>query len=180
MKPQFEPEKLAELILYIADKCRADPRFGAVKLNKILFYSDFTAYRELHRAITGAEYQHLGEGPAPRQLQPIRRKLESEDAAYVEPRPYFNRIQERLIPKRPAQKIFTPEELAIVDRVIDELWESDGEDVTKKSHHEPGWKLTDDGETIPYSSAWFSSKPLSAKQIKLGKKVAEKHNLRSR
>jgi len=71
-RPKYNEEKLAELILYVCHKSEADERFGATKLNKILFYSDFAAYRQLGQPITGADYQNLEEGPAPRKLPPIR------------------------------------------------------------------------------------------------------------
>jgi len=41
MEREIDERKFKELILYVADKCSDDPDFGAVKLNKILFYSDF-------------------------------------------------------------------------------------------------------------------------------------------
>lgn len=37
-------EKLRELMLYLAIKCESDPRFGAVKLNKLMFVIDVSAY----------------------------------------------------------------------------------------------------------------------------------------
>ena len=40
-------ERLGELILYVADKCADDPRFGATKLNKILWWSDFQALQSM-------------------------------------------------------------------------------------------------------------------------------------
>ncbi len=46
-------EKLRELVLYIADKCEEDRTFGAVKLNKILFYADFISFAEYGEPITG-------------------------------------------------------------------------------------------------------------------------------
>lgn len=70
-KNVYSEEKLRELILYIAQKSKTDPRCGAVKLNKLLYYADFSAYRLLGRAITGAEYQHLKKGRRPeRAYQP--------------------------------------------------------------------------------------------------------------
>lgn len=43
--PEMDPDRrLAELILYIAEKCERDPNFGATKLNKILTFADFSAY----------------------------------------------------------------------------------------------------------------------------------------
>jgi hypothetical protein len=68
-------QRFREIILYIADKCRDAEFFGAVKLNKILFYADRRAYLELGRSITGARYQHLEEGPAPVELVPLRREM---------------------------------------------------------------------------------------------------------
>ena len=62
---EFEPDKFRELIVYICKKSEGDPTFGAVKLNKILYYADFAAYRILGKPITGAQYQKLREGPAP-------------------------------------------------------------------------------------------------------------------
>ena len=54
-----DEEKLSELILYISQKCATDPKFGAVKLNKILYLSDFLAFGNWGEPITGVEYQHL-------------------------------------------------------------------------------------------------------------------------
>src|SRR5438067_8225208 len=70
-----DDRKLAELILYISQKCANDPTFGATKLNKILCYSDFVFYAYHHRGITNVEYQKLPNGPAPRRLIPVRDKL---------------------------------------------------------------------------------------------------------
>ena len=53
--------KLAELILYISQRYATDPNFGMVKLNKALYFPDFSAYASWGETITGAEYQHLPE-----------------------------------------------------------------------------------------------------------------------
>ena len=53
---KFNEGKFKELVLYIASRCERDPTFGAVKLNKELFFSDFWAYAEFGEPITGAEY----------------------------------------------------------------------------------------------------------------------------
>jgi hypothetical protein len=36
-----DDEKLRELILYVSTLSENDPNFGAAKLNKLLFYTDF-------------------------------------------------------------------------------------------------------------------------------------------
>ena len=68
-------EKIKEAILYVSKLSKGDPRFGAIKLNKILYYADFRAYRELGNSISNATYQHLNEGPAPRELLPAIEEL---------------------------------------------------------------------------------------------------------
>src|SRR5882724_9411228 len=119
-----DDKRFAELMLYISTKCKDDLKFGATKLNKILFYSDFLAYAQLGNAITGFEYQKLPHGPAPRRVLTIRRNLEQEGALEVKTIPLREgRSQTRITPKRkPRINLFEPEELILVDEVIKQLW----------------------------------------------------------
>src|SRR5687767_3702503 len=94
--PTRDPDdsKLAELILFIAHRSECDERFGAVKLNKLLFFSDFLAYGRLGSSITGQDYQKLQHGPAPRKLLPVVREMEeSGDFAWKERDGYAGRTQ---------------------------------------------------------------------------------------
>ncbi|MDH5642316.1 MAG: Panacea domain-containing protein, partial [Nitrospira sp.] len=65
-------DKFKELILYVASQCEQDTYWNSTKLNKILFYSDFLAYKVNGQSITGADYFALERGPAPKALVPIR------------------------------------------------------------------------------------------------------------
>ena len=58
-------EKLRELILYICRASESDEAFGKVKLNKLLFFSDFSAYVDLGQSITRQDYKKLKQGPVP-------------------------------------------------------------------------------------------------------------------
>lgn len=168
----FEERKLRDLILYIAHKSEDDPRLGAVKLNKLLYYADFNAFRELGTSITGATYQHLEEGPAPRELLPVRRSMIDSEEAVMEPSTYFGMKQNRLVPLKPVDALLSRDERRIVDEVISEFWHMDARQISKYSHSEYGWRLTDEGETIPYSSAFFSPDPLTQEQIERGQELA--------
>jgi len=171
--------KFREAIVYIADKCREDRKFGAVKLNKILYYSDFRAYRTLRQSITGSVYQHLREGPAPRGLVEIRQSLIGDGSIELQRRMYFNRVQHSITAIRdPDISVFRQEELDIIDEVIEDLWNMNGSEVSELSHQEIGWQVTEESETIPLRTAWISAQPLSPEQIDLGKEVADRHELR--
>ena len=67
---KYNERKPGELIVLIASLSRDDPAFGDVKLNKLLFFSDFLAYTNLGHPTTGAEYQKLDFGPARRTGSP--------------------------------------------------------------------------------------------------------------
>lgn len=160
-KPQYNAAKLKGLILYVADRSRDDPHFGATKLNKILYYTDFRAYRELGHSITGADYQKLPEGPAPGELMRARQQLLNEGRITIEHHPVFNYIQQRIVPVERIQdpaSLFSPDELAIVDEVLLGLGGKTGTEVSEMSHAEAGWKLVDYYQSIPYETAWLAPK----------------------
>ena len=174
-KFRFDSGKFRELVVYVAKQSDDDPRFGAVKLNKILYYSDFAAYRQLGRPITGATYRKLSEGPAPAQLLAARRELIESGDASVEERPYFTGVQQRLVIKdrrNPDLEAFAPGELEIVDSVIEFFEGKTAREVSDFSHREPGWIIAGDREAIPYETAWLSSEPISQEAEEEGIKLA--------
>ena len=73
-KSTEDDDRFKELVLYVCEKCVADPRFGATKLNKILYFADFLAYAESGEPITGMEYRENLNGPARRRLLPSARR----------------------------------------------------------------------------------------------------------
>src|SRR5271169_3849241 len=103
-KQRIKPndKKLIELILLISEWSQSDPKFGAIKLNKLLFHSDFSAFLTFGKPITGQEYFALPQGPAPRRLKPITEKMKKrEELAYQEVR-YYGHIQKRPVALRAA------------------------------------------------------------------------------
>ncbi len=162
-----DEKKLAELILYISQKCANDPTFGAVKLNKILCYADFLFYAYNDHGITNVEYQKLPNGPAPRRLTPVRSKLiENGDLAIQEVPLKSGQTQKRTVNLRnPKLEIFTGAEIAMVDRIIDSMQGVTADDVSEISHSLVGWMAVDEGETIPYNTVYFANPPLSGTEI---------------
>lgn len=152
----YNEEKLTELVLYVALRTQADGTAGATKLNKYLYFSDFAAVRRLGHPITGAEYQKLPHGPAPRRLRPIRDRLVHAGEARLEKRPdAFGRVHHDLIPQRePRTDLFTAEELELVDEMIETLRHLSAKEVSDLSHDEAGWQLVAERETIPYELAF--------------------------
>lgn len=155
MKTQtYNLNKMKEMIVYIADRSALDDRFGATKLNKILFYADFIAYKELGKPITGSPYQRLRNGPAPVKLLPAQDALVMEGRVSVETRAFHGWTQKVTKAKTPANlKEFSEPELQIVNDVIESLWKETATGVSDMSHEFIGWKLARNGEEIPYCVA---------------------------
>ncbi|MBI4312563.1 MAG: SocA family protein [Chloroflexi bacterium] len=172
----YDEEKLREAIIYVALSSKADALFGAVKLNKILYYADFAAYRRLGQPITGASYQKLAEGPAPKQMLPIRRMMVDAGDIRIEVRPYFSGVQHRLVVEPHIAKDFaprrlSPKEIEILDEVIQAMWHMTAREVSDYSHREPGWLVTNVGDTIPYETAWLSGDTPSQEAEEYGRRL---------
>ena len=179
MSIEFNEEKFRELVLYIAQQCESHPFFGATKLNKLLFFSDFIAYEELGQPITGAEYMALEHGPGPRRLVPIREDMLIDGDITIE------RLgsQQRVIAQRsPDLEQLSPAERKIVDDIIEALEVQDAEWVSELSHRFLGWKaawaetlVTGKPATIPYETVHVSNKAPTNGELADGKALAKKH-----
>ena len=156
-EPKINSKKFRDLMLYLAHLSRKDPHFGAVKLNKLLYYCDFIAFFRLGAPITGAEYRRLPEGPAPLQLLSERDYLIEHEEARLERQPYFRYVQQRLVPTSDDASLwtnrFSTAELAIISEVLEAMWNMTAREVSELSHRELGWILAEPKEVIPYETA---------------------------
>lgn len=151
-----EEEKLGELLLYVAHRLEDDPRGGATKINKVLFFSEFAFMRTHGRPITGVEYQKLDRGPAPRRLLPVRNWLIESGAARLDSSFSYGYPLSRLIPLRGFNRaLFSEDEIAQVDEVIEDLRSRTATQASEMSHREIGWRMVEKGETIPYEAAYL-------------------------
>lgn len=170
----FHEEKFKELLLYVATRCETNPRFGATKLNKVLFYADFLAFARWGSPITGARYQRLQWGPAPRQLPPMVQRLMRAGDAYIEP---VGR-QKRLVAMRPPSlSCFTQVELDLVNEVIERLWNHTAVEVSDLSHEMVGWRAFATKEDIPYPTVFVSAQAPTEDDIEWAQGIARERGL---
>ena len=170
--PAFSDDeaKLAELILHIAIKSEGDPRFGAIKLNKLLFFADLDAHRRLGRSVTGTVYQRLGEGPAPRRMKPVLDAMVSNDDLARRTDEYFGYPQHKFFATRePDLSAFSGDEIAIVGRVVDQYWEYNATQISHESHKYQGYKLVGDGEDVPLGPGLLGDRDLTEQDLRIAK-----------
>jgi uncharacterized phage-associated protein len=171
--------KMAELMLYVAARSESDPAMGAVKLNKVLYHSDFRAFLELGHPITGHRYVKLPHGPTPTSLLSVRNELVATGQAEVRKTDVgATKPQERLVAlRRAATKAFTKQELAIVNAVLNELADMHGMALSRDSHKEPGWQMAAINEPIPYETA-FIARSADRTDIARARELAEQYGWR--
>lgn len=156
MNIAYDESKFVELVLHVAARLQGDRAGGATKLNKVLFFAEFTHLRRHHQVISGCVFQKLPHGPAPRQLLPVRSGLLESGSAELVEEDFLGRPQQRLVPSRAANlDVFTDDEMQTIDDVLAQLAGMTAAQVSDLSHQEPGWRLTEIGETIPFSTAFL-------------------------
>lgn len=145
---------MKELIKYLALKSVTDEAFGRTKLNKLLFYCDFLAYRDLGQPITGDGYHKEPYGPVADHLSRTFGNLvkasEIAEAAIL----FHGHEQKKPVALVEAGlSVFSPSEVALLDYVFDKLQDKNASEVSDLSHTFIGWKTVNMGESIPYEFA---------------------------
>jgi hypothetical protein len=167
-------QRFRELIVYIASKSKHDPNFGATKLNKILYHADFRAFERFGTPLTGMRYFKLERGPAPRALVPVKRELISE-GAITENRDDGPFGQSRIVALREAYlQHFTPDEIELVDSVIEELWNKTATAVSDQSHG-VAWRTHNLKEDIPYEAVFMADLPPTQDDISEVRELNERY-----
>jgi uncharacterized phage-associated protein len=156
MPESFNKSKFKEMILFLSHKSQNDINFGAIKLNKLLFLSDFLAYGITGKAISNETYLHERLGPIPQDLVNSRAELFGEKAAKMRINAINDYKQERVIALRSFnKKLFSETEIGIMDQAIHELKDYSGMQASDLTHTWNNWLLTKSGEEIPYETVFI-------------------------
>lgn len=172
---RFDERRFKNLLLYVAKQLADDPTFGETKLNKVLFFSDFEAYRLLGEPITGADYQKNKYGPTARAYPVMRDELLRWDQLTVERRLVVDHVQDVVTPKNiePNLDEFTKDQLSIVNRVIDEMRKYNNTEVSDLSHERSaGWNVVEFAATIPYRSAIMATREIPDEDVERARQIA--------
>ena len=152
--------KLRELILLLAEWCQQDPKFGAIKLNKLLFHADFSAFLTHGEPITGQEYFKLPQGPAPRRLKAITEAMIKKGEFAWQEVPYYGMTQKKPVALRsPNLSHFSGADVNLIRQTVEKFWKLTATEISDQSHIFLGWKAAHLKETIPYSTALVSRRP---------------------
>jgi len=167
-------QRLREAILYVSDKSKDAPRFGLVKLNKIIWRADFTAFFERKVPVTGRAYQKLEHGPAPVEMRPLLHEMEQERLIEIDQTELApDKVEQRVFAMVPAfPRFFSPSDFGYLDRAIEYYWNKTGMEASDDSH-DIGWLTREIGDEMPYELAFLSDEELSGGALARATKKAE-------
>lgn len=148
----FDREKFKTLVHYVIWRVGERPWFGAVKLNKVLWFSDTEAFAHTGKPITGAAYTRHQFGPVPKAIMPIRSELEREGAIAVT---RVNKLDRMTPLKKPegVRSLFTDAEMAIVDYWIEHIATYETATSISAKSHDYAWQIASLGEPLPMTAS---------------------------
>lgn len=129
--PDFE--KFANMVLFFVE---AAP--FKVRLNKLLYYADFTCYKYYGFSISGCRYAAIDMGAVPEQYSFIYSLLESEK--YLTTEKVKNKEYDKFVALQTFNSnLFNESELIILDSVLKKFSSKTTDEIKLISHNEKGW-----------------------------------------
>jgi uncharacterized phage-associated protein len=149
----FDFERLEHMIVFFAERLRP----SRTKLNKLLWYADFLAFKRQSISLSGAPYLRFQYGPVPEHYERLVAEVVSDGlvtevvdeggeslhvgqrpAAHLETRVGFD------------ASLFSAEERAVLEAVRDRFANLGAAQMRDISHEERAWRETPENQVIPY------------------------------
>lgn len=142
--------RVKNTILYFLEKCGD---VGYTKMNKLLFYADFTNYRLYGTGITGLQYMAIQYGPVPVNWTRIYNSFDDIEVKVYETSEGERYEMHPLV--APDLQSFSAEELGVLEDIAERFGKLSAKKLTEISHKESGWiNNQETHHLIPYSYAF--------------------------
>ena len=168
--------KLKALVHYVIARCEDPNMLGSIKLNKVLWVSDLSAYVRWGQPITGEHYVKQQFGPVASTVG-ILQELQAEKKIVVRERQVFGGTKTDYIALAdPAITQFSADEISIVDKAIDFVCLQHTAMSISDRTHDLIWELAEIGEQIPYEAMWASRLDgVTKEDVKWAQEVSAAH-----
>ena len=122
------------------------------KLNKLLFYADFKAFKEHSLSITGLQYAKMPYGPVPDKYEFYIATLKDNNDIISEEISYDNgAVGEKIIASQePDLSIFNDDEIEVLIHVKKRFQDTNAKEISNISHRERAYNETQDFKFISY------------------------------
>jgi hypothetical protein len=154
---RFNREKFKALVHYVCDKASDPSVLGAVKLNKVLWYSDSIHYMVYGESITGETYIKRQHGPVPRHIVGVVSELVSERKIARGRVDHFGFVKTEFIAiADPIVKDFTADQIDLVNEAFEHVCIRHTARSISEETHGVIWKIAEMGEELPLATIFAS------------------------
>lgn len=152
-------KKYKHIILFFANKIR-NGTLGKLKMMKLLYFLDFDFFEKYGKSVTGDQYLRFENGPVPRMAEKIIKQMDSVDIKISKRKVGvgYNDQQHIEALKDFDLKLFTKEELLMMEEVADKWNLFSGTEMKSASHGEAPWLATKPDEIIDYNLTYYRNK----------------------
>lgn len=173
-------DRLKQMILYVAQSCVDAARFGRVKLNKILWKSDFDSYAATGVPVTGCSYQRLELGPAPKAMLPLLTEMVRGGLLREDVTDFQDGVKEyrSIALVEPQMHYFSAKDIQFVDAAVAYYWYLTGQETSDDSHG-IAWSTRSNFDPMPYEAALLSARAPGPNQLKRMKSRIQQQGLQS-
>lgn len=170
----LDMDKFKALVHYICWKCADPSTLGAVKLNKALWVSDFSAYLQWGEPITGSRYVKRQYGPVPTEVLSALRDLEAERSISIRETQFFGYDKREFFAlTKPDLAVFSAKEISLVDQAIAYVCQEHTARSISELSHDDIWELASIGEEIPYYTVFSRPAEITEADIEWAKMKIE-------
>jgi uncharacterized phage-associated protein/DNA-binding transcriptional regulator YiaG len=155
-KPDYK--KIAQIINFFSDRIEY---VFKTKLNKLLFYSDFGYFKLTGYSMTGITYRAIQMGPVPAEYNLLYDKLMDDELVSVSQILFDNGNYGEFLTglHKFDNELFTPDEINVLNAVVEKLGKLRTSDIVELSHQESAWiKTNEDKSLISYPKYAFDLK----------------------
>jgi uncharacterized phage-associated protein len=152
-------KKYKNVILFFANKIK-NGTLGKLKMMKLLYFLDFDFFEKYGKSVTGDQYLRFENGPVPRMAEKIIKQMDSVDIKISKRKvgTGYNDQQHIEALKDFDLKLFTKEELIMMEEVADKWALFSGTEMKSASHGEAPWIATKPDEIIDYNLTYYRNK----------------------
>ena len=150
---EFNLEKFKAVVTYVIGRCEP-ARLGAVKLHKVLYYSDMLMYLASGSPITGAPYRRRPFGPTCDPLLTVLDSLSTAGNIRIDVVDYygFQKKEFTALAKLESNHL-SKAETRVLDEIVNFVCDNNTAQTISDFSHDLVWEMVEYGDIIHYHNA---------------------------
>ncbi len=149
----LDKAKLRAAISYIVVRTE-HANLGAVKLHRVLYYTDMLHFVQTGQSVTGAQYRKRPFGPTCDALLHVLDEMAQDGEIRIDTVDYFGYQKKRytVLRERKTNRL-SPDELELMDESIRFVCDNNTAQTISEFSHDMVWDMVEYGEIMPYYNA---------------------------